>query len=57
MTTEPESRYVRIGLVVDSACDSLRDFLDQYNDASKGELTIDFTEEPHAIKLQSPAVA
>ena len=56
MSTEPESRYARIGIVVDSACDLPRDFLDQHNDTGKGALTLGFPEEPHAVKFQSPAV-
>lgn len=31
MSSEPEVRHVRIGLVVDSTCDLSRDFLDQHN--------------------------
>lgn len=56
MSTELESRYARIGLVVDSACDSPRDLLDQYNDTRESAIPIDFATELYAIKLQSPAV-
>ena len=46
MSTELESRYARIGLVVDSSFDSSfdspRDLLDHYNDAREDAIPIDF---------------